>query len=119
MSEDFSDLINNVKNMVDNGNIPDEMKNIISSISSDKKVNNSNNSSGQISNLDFDTIIKIKKILENINDKNDPRTNLLYSLKPYLRENKKNKLDQYVNFLNITKIANIINNEKKENNSDV
>ena len=28
MSEDLSDLINNVKNIVDSGNIPDNMKEI-------------------------------------------------------------------------------------------
>jgi len=48
-----------------------------------------------------------------MNNKNDPRANLLHSLKPYLRDNKKDKLDQYVNLLNMTKVADIM---KQDNN---
>lgn len=120
MSEDISDIIKNVKNMVDNGNIPDNMKDILSTISSDNNSNNkdSSNNSNNFS-IDMDTIIKIKKIIDKMNNNEDPRAKLLYSLKPYLRESKKNKLDQYINFLNITKIADIMNNEKKENDGNV
>ena len=112
MSEDLSDLINNVKSMIDSGNIPDNMKEIFNSVSS-----GSNSSS--ISDVDVETILKIKKVMDNINQKNDPRANLLYSLKPYLRESRKSKLDQYVNLLNMTKIVDLMNNEKKENNGNV
>ncbi|MBQ9658565.1 MAG: hypothetical protein IJV31_07350, partial [Clostridia bacterium] len=84
--------------------------------------NNYSNSSGNNSNsnqnfnIDMNTIMKMKNIMESMNQKNDPRANLLYSLKPYLRDTKKDKLDQYVNLLNMTKIAEVMKNEKKENN---
>ena len=61
--------------------------------------------------------MKMKSIMENMNNKNDPRANLLYSLKPYLRDSKKDKLDQYVNLLNVSKIAELMNknnDNKKE-----
>jgi len=51
-----------------------------------------------------------------MNQKDNPGSNLLHSLKPYLRNSRKDKLDQYANLLNITKIADIMKNEKKENN---
>jgi hypothetical protein len=57
----------------------------------------------------------MKSIMEAMNKKDDPRANLLYSLKPYLRESKKAKLDQYVNLLKLTQIADIM---KKENNKN-
>ena len=76
----------------------------------------SNSNSNQNFNIDMNTIMKMKKIMESMNQKNDPRANLLYSLKPYLRDTKKDKLDQYVNLLNMTKIAEVMKNEKKENN---
>ena len=60
----------------------------------------------------------MKSIIEAINTKDDPRANLLYSLKPYLRESRKSKLDQYVNLLNMTKIAEIMKNEKKEDDKN-
>ena len=54
------------------------------------------------------------------NNKNDPRSNLLNSLKPYLRDNKKEKLDSYVNLLNMSKIAEVLKNTNinKENNDN-
>lgn len=135
--------INNIKNMINNGNIQDAISqippemiqnfsNLMKSSSSQsfnsensETVHTSNNTSTSgvseqasnfdLNNIDMETIIKISSALSQMNEKNDPRSNLLYSLKPYLRDQKKNKIDQYANLLNITKIANIIKNDKKEN----
>ena len=120
MSDDLSDLINNVKNMVDSGNIPDDIKNVLNNLnnntssSGNNQYNNPNNMQ-----IDMDTILKMKKVIDNLNQSNDPRANLLYSLKPYLRDSKKGKLDQYVNLLNMTKLADLLNNQKEENNGNV
>lgn len=79
---------------------------------------NSTNFSGMdFSSIDPATIMKITSALGKMNDKNDPRANLLYSLKPYLRDGKKDKLDQYVNLLNISKMADIFKDNQKENNN--
>ena len=133
MSEDLSDIINNVKNMVDSGNIPDDIKEMLGNLSTNtsndvnqnkqSSVTSSNSSGNTTSNngtlkIDVQTILKMKSIIENINQKDDPRANLLYSLKPYLRESRKNKLDQYVNLLNISKVADLMRNENKENNNN-
>lgn len=153
MSNNMDDLLNNVKNMIDSGNIPPEiqqmmnnMKNNNSNASSSENMDinnvlshispeminnlssmlnsnsstsqNSNNSSQNNLNLDINTIMKMKSIMENMNNKNDPRANLLYSLKPYLRDSKKNKVDQYVNMLNISKIADIMNKPNNNNQKD-
>lgn len=129
MSEDLSDMINNVKKMVDNGNIPDNIKEVLnnfndtnSSVSSQNPKNNSisseknsdfSSSNTNNLNIDVETILKMKSIIDSINQKDDPRANLLYSLKPYLRESRRNKLDQYVNLLNMTKIADAMRNDGK------
>ena len=150
MSNNMDDLFANVKKMVDSGNIPDDIKQMINNlqnsspsqnpVSSTPPTNstpdlnsilsqvspemlnnlgnmmNSNSQSNQNSsqngnfNLDINTIMKMKSIMENMNNKNDPRANLLYSLKPYLRDSKKDKLDQYVNLLNVSKITGLMNN---------
>lgn len=129
MSEDISNLVNNVKNMMDSGNIPDNIKDLLNNLNT----NNNNSSNSMLSkntlgnassnknnnlNIDIETVMKMKSIIDNINQKDDPRTNLLYSLKPYLRESRKSKLDQYVNLLNMTKIADLMKNENKEINND-
>lgn len=143
--------MNNIKNMMDNGNFSDALSQIspemIEKVSSMLNSNNSNqqnasNSSNlqnnstnttnndantntnstsgfDFSNIDAATIMKITSAFGKMNDKNDPRANLLYSLKPYLRDGKQEKLDQYVNLLNVSKIANILKDDKKENNSNV
>lgn len=153
MSNNMEDLLTNMKKMVDSGNIPDDIKQMMkglqnnsnsqnsqhssSSTNSNADLNsllnnispemlnnlgsmlNSNNKTSQNSNqngnfnLDMNTIMKMKTIMENMNNKDDPRANLLYSLKPYLRDGKKDKLDQYVNLLNVSKIAEFMNQNNK------
>ena len=115
MSDNMDDLIKNVKSMVDSGNIPDDIKQMMDKIQSSNQNTNNNINDFNNFNLDANTILKMKSIMDNMNNKNDPRANLLYSLKPYLRDSKKNKLDQYVNMLNITKIADIMNKKEDSN----
>ena len=127
MSNNMDDLFANVKKMVDSGNIPDDIKQMMNNFqASPEMLNNlnwmlnSNNQQNQNSsqpvnlNIDMATMMKMKSIMENMNNRNDPRANLLYSLKPYLRDTKKDKLDQYVNLLNVSKIADLMNNNDKK-----
>ena len=88
----------------------------------DPSQNVSSNSANNFdfSNIDMDTIMKFSSIFGKIkNSKNDPRANLLNSLKPYLRDEKKGKIDQYMNLLNVSKIAEIMKDNNKENNNNV
>ena len=80
----------------------------------------SNNNGFDFSNIDMNTIMKFSSAFSKMNNsKNDPRANLLNSLKPYLRDEKKGKVDQYMNLLNVSKIAEIMKENNKENNNDV
>ena len=73
-----------------------------------------------LSGIDMNTIMKMSSALGKMqNSKNDPRANLLNSLKPYLRDSKKGKLDNYMNLLSVTKIAEIMKDNNKENNNNV
>ncbi len=133
MNENFNineNTMNQIKNMVDNGNIADAISQIspemIQNFSkiinnneqskSEKTTTSSSNNEGfDFSNIDINMVMKLTSAMNKMNNKNDPRTNLLQSLKPYLRDSKKEKLDQYVNLLNVTKIADILKEDKKEN----
>ncbi len=104
--------------------IPPEMIQNFSSMMSQNKQNQQNQETSKnfnnqnnfdFSKIDMNTILKMQSIMSKLNDNNDPRTNLLYSLKPYLREEKKEKLDQYASLLNVAKIANLMKDDKKEN----
>lgn len=118
-NEDMSDLFNKFSNMVNEGNIPDEMKNILSSLSSNGSSGNSNSNSNDSSStssnssnpsIDFETLMKMKSIMEKMNNNNDPRANLLLSLKPYLKESRKEKIDQYIKLFGMSKVLEMFNN---------
>lgn len=138
----------NIKNMVDNGNISDVISSISPEMiqnfskilanqgnnSQNNNTNNYNASNSQnsynnqnqetnnfdLSGIDMNTIMKMSSVLGKMkNSKDDPRANLLNSLKPYLRDSKKGKLDNYMNLLNVTKIAEIMKDNNKENNNNV
>ena len=103
---DMSDMIKNISKMINEGNIPDEVKNIVNNLKSDNSssVNDFNSSP----NIDIETILKMKSIFEKMNSREDPRANLLRSLKPYLKDSRKSKVDQYIQLFNMTKVMDIL-----------
>lgn len=138
----------NIKNMVDNGNISDAISSISPEMiqnfskmlsnqdntNQNESTNNYNSNNGQVQNneqnqqnnnfdlsgIDMNTVMKMSSVLGKMkNSKDDPRANLLNSLKPYLRDSKKGKLDNYMNLLNVTKIAELMKDNNKENNNNV
>ena len=68
--------------------------------------------------FDLDTILKFKSIYQKINDNNNPRNRLLYSLKPFLRDSRKKKLDEYIKIANLLGVLSLLNdadfNRKRE-----
>ena len=126
-----------LSSMLNNGNInellsqipPDTMKNLSTLMNNNSNNNQQSNSHSNTSqsnngfdfnNIDIDTMMKMKSVIEKMNSSSDPRSNLLQSLKPYLREEKRGKLDQYSKILNMTSIMELLsqNNDNKENPSD-
>lgn len=121
MMQNFSKMLSNQSNSQNQNNTQNSSFN-----SNQQNYNESNNNSSNtnnnfdFSNLDMDTIMKFSSALGKMkNSKNDPRANLLNSLKPYLRDEKKGKIDQYMNLLNVSKIAEIMKDNNKENNNNV
>lgn len=72
---------------------------------SENNTNNTNNSG--FGNIDFETIMKMKSIIDKMNIKDDPRSNLLESLKPYLKESRREKVDQYIQLMNISRVMEV------------
>ena len=107
------EMIQNFSSMMQNQSTNGESSKTTDNINDQK--DNSNSGNFDFNNIDMNTILKMKSVLEKMNTKNDPRSNLLYSLKPYLREGKKQKLDQYANLMNVAKIAELLKNDSKEN----
>ena len=112
------DAIKNFSNMMSNNNTNSSTDNTDENSTNTSSSNNSTNF--DFNNIDINTMMKMKAVMEKMNShSNDPRTNLLQSLKPYLRDEKKDKLDQYSKLLNMTALMELFNqNDHKENSSD-
>ena len=138
-NEDMSDIMQKLSSIINSSNTDDNNKSTNGDVSSNSNqfnmdnlkefINNfqnssqenntnindySNNSNNNSNNFNFDinTMMKMKSIMDKMNSsRNDPRSNLLQSLKPYLNNNRKERLDQYMQFLNISKFLEAFNSE--------
>ena len=108
LNNSYRDISSDSKNSANIGNIDfsniniDAIKNILGQNSnSDSKKNNDSSSF----NIDINTMLKMKSIIDAMNNqKDDPRANLLKSLKPYLKESRKEKVDQYIKIFSMEKV---------------
>ena len=64
-------------------------------------------------------LMQLTGLMNNMNSKNDPRSNLLLSLKPYLKNSRQSKVEQYMQFLNIAGMMGNFRNTDGETNNDV
>lgn len=139
-NEDMSEIIQKLSSMLNNSNNQENTdnenndQNDVSSNSNNinedtiqnifKNLNFNNNQSANQStsnennfNFDISTMLKMKSVMDKMNsNQNNPRSNLLLSLKPYLNDNRKQKLDQYMQFLNISQIIDAFNSDGGVNN---
>ncbi len=135
---DLGNILNKFNEMVKNNEIPDNLKDVLNnftnsstssstpncSITSNNIGDSNNSSTSNNSNdsfeLDMNTILKLKQIMDSMNsNKPDPRTNLLLSLKPYLKESRKKKVDQYIKLFNMEKAFETFNSLGGDLKNDV
>ena len=120
MNEDFSNILNKFSTILKEKDI--DLNQIVGgktepptdfniSNNNDKNYINDNDSYQTDSsnnfdfNLDIETILKIKDILTTLNkSSHNPRNNLLLALKPYLENDKKEKLEQYIKIANLLSV---------------
>lgn len=95
--------------ILENNNKEEILKNINNSNNSNinNKSNSSNSQNFNMDGIDFETILKMKNMINSMNTKDDPRSNLLQSLKPYLNDSRKSKVDQYINLMNMSKMLEV------------
>ncbi len=126
MDNNVNNLFSKFSEMMNNGDMPENIKNILENMTNSQNVNtnssgssNSNNSASSnnqtnsniFNNIDINTIFKLQNAMNSVNSdkQNESRTNLLLSLKPYLKESRKNKVDQYIQLFKMEKVFEIIN----------
>ena len=97
------DMVNNLFNMLNNSNVSNNANSSSDSSNSNDSQSDENNTNG----IDIETIMRMKTIMDKMNAKDDPRANLLQCLKPYLKESRKSKVDQYIQLMNMSKIMDV------------
>lgn len=119
-SSNFDSIFESIKNSISSNSSFDNFNNNsdknFNDINNDFNTNNINNSnsSNPFSNLDIGTILKAKSIMDKMgNLQNDPRSNLLLSLKPYLKDSRKEKVDQYIKIFSMTQLFENLNGGEK------
>lgn len=134
MNNTNNDMIDNLKQVMGEKQVNDALSQIspemienFSKLMNNNNVKNSNDStnfnesSENNFNIDMETMMKMKAMIDKLNsNQNNPRTNLLNSLKPYMRKSRKENIDKYANFLKMADLMSLLNDEnnKKERNSD-
>ena len=91
MTEKLKDLLNNP-----------EMMNMLSSLIG------SGNEKSEISSSSNDLTSSVKSVLSGLDSGSDKRINLLYALKPYMKENKSANIDKAIKMIKLTKLGSII-----------
>ncbi len=134
MSDDISEMMQKMSVMLKNNEIPDNVKSIINNLSSKSseantssengnsfnKNSTSENSNSDFPDIDLNTMLKMKSIIDSMNkQQNDPRSNLLRSLKPYLKPSRKEKVEQYIKLFSMGKVFETLNPLGGENKNDV
>lgn len=113
MDEDFSTKIEQLKDMLNNGQLPDNLKNLMSQLNQNSKDSKTDGLTSQ-SNDEIDAlamITKVKTMLDKKNRIDDPRINLLNAIKPYLNSKRQERVDGFVKVLNVTFLSTILKDE--------
>ena len=115
---EMNNMFEQLSQMFKNNEFPDDIKNLLNNVKNSSNDSNSSENSND-TNIDINTILKMKKIMDSMNsNKDDPRSNLLLSLKPYLKESRRKKVDQYIQLFGIGKAFEIMNSLGGENSND-
>lgn len=112
-SENINENQNSTSSYSETASNSQNNANPFNSSSNSSSSNNSNNTG-----IDMEMLLKMKAMIDKMNVKDDPRSNLLMSLKPYLKESRKDKLDQYVQLMNMSKMIDFLpfmGGDKKKN----
>lgn len=116
MSEDLSSIFEKL-NINKDSISPEMINNLMGMLENNSSKDASNASSSSTpSDIDIETILKMKSVIDKMNvKKDDPRSRLLQALKPYLNTNRQNKLDQYIQMSKIIELLPLLGGDFNDN----
>ena len=97
----MADAMDALKNILGDG-AEDTIKNVMSSLS----VPSESSDMAGFNADSLDQVMQLKSMVESMtNNRNDPRSNLLMSLKPYMRTGRQRSIDTVVRILGFTNLT--------------
>lgn len=96
----MADIMDTLKSVLGD-DAEDKIKSVLSSLSVAENENKKEDSSG----IDVGELMRLKNIAEQLSNTDDARSNLLLSLKPYMRATRQKGIDNAVKLLNLSKIG--------------
>lgn len=123
MNEDMERKLNQIKDLLGKDNKTDGIKNIINLFGKQNQEQEQSNGQSRESGMPFDSqtiemFLKIKQILDSSRRSDDPREKLLVALKPYLSEQRQDKIGEALTILKFVNIVETMTKlEGSENNA--
>ena len=118
-NNNINDLIQKAQEMIKNDEVPNEIKQMVNNMSKKNDNNMETNSFDQKKELSSN--IDMKQLMNMFNSfnsqtSNDDMSRLLFALKPYLRNEKKGKIDEYIKLIKMGKMAKLFDNLNNSSN---
>lgn len=100
----MADAMDTLRNILGD-NAEDKIKNVMSSLSSSDE----ETSLSSLDSDNLDQLMQLKSIMQSMTtNRNDPRTNLLLSLKPYMRGGRQKSIDSAVKLLGLSNLTKLL-----------
>ena len=96
----MADMMDTLKQVLGD-DAEDKIKSVLSSLSGSEGESNKEESSG----IDVGELMKLKSIAEELSNTNDARSNLLLSLKPFMRSTRQKGIDNAIRLLSLSKLG--------------
>jgi hypothetical protein len=121
MSDDLSNKINQISEMLGQDTMPDNLKNLIGllagSFSGNKEESprekdpidvKEDKSPKSETDDNLDLMRKVSKVMNKLNTANDPRVNLLTAIKPFMSSKRQQKLNNCIRILQVSSLTRLM-----------
>lgn len=112
MANDMNSAMDALKGLLGD-NADEKLQSVMNSLSGQSSTPSSGDNisnalqGGGGNNMEY--LLKMKNIIDEMSHDNDPRTNLLMSLRPYMRDSRKGSIDGALRILSLTKFSGLFN----------
>ena len=126
MSEDMNKKIQQIAELLDQENMPDNVKSLLSllagSLGNKEEAKASDALEGKVKEeipvqtetvSDSDMLNKVRSIAGSLSAGNDPRINLLHAIKPFMNGKRQKKIGNCIQLLQMSSLTRLLDNQDK------